>query len=221
MKLEHENYRIEKVSFPIQFQVFTAEFFEAEKNYLQELYFQSQEMFNFKNLHFASVIGKSKYGRVVLAESSLEKNSYYAIKYIYKWKMCKWSADDHFQKLTLGLAKFKPIDGICELLHASVCRTFLFIVTRFYKFGSVYQQIRTNPLLNESVAKSIAFSMLRVLQTLHSQKRIALTLQSDHIMIDSNGTPLLQILSSQKFNSEAMLSKRYNGESSYFCKLVV
>ena len=71
--------------------------------------------------------------------------------------MCNWSNDDLFQKLSLNLAKYSQIDGICNLAHACSSRNFLFVATDFYPYGSVFFQIRRLGGFSEQTALTIIY----------------------------------------------------------------
>ncbi len=162
------------------------------------------------------VISKTDYGRVILAKHK-SANYNYAIKYLYKWKLCKWTHDDDFQKLALSISKYKKIKGIAELCYAGTARNFLFIANEFYKYGSLFHHIRLRRGIDEETARTLTYHLVNTIIDYHKDRRLILYLQTDHVFINDDGIPVIQNYNSQKFNANIRLKNILKGDLTYFC----
>lgn len=212
-KIEH---KVESISYPIKFEIFTFNFFEREHQFTQTIFSDTSCRLALKDLTYKKVINKSRYGRVVVARDIKTKRNY-AVKYLHKWKISEWNQDDLFQKLSLRLSKFKDSIYTARLRYACTTRAFLIIVTDFYKGGSLHFHIREKGMFSEEVVRVLSKKILKEIEKYHKDNKIVLDLRSDNVFLDSLGNPQIQVCTSSKFHAYNITNKKFESDISYIC----
>ena len=139
-----------------------------------------QNEFVASELEPLSVLYSSKVGRVVLVQNKKSKMRY-AFKYIYKWKLVKFSEDEKLLKVVYSLGRLvgyshqKNRENLVKYYAVQECSTLVVVVMQFYTYGNLLYHMRKLKTLREITCKKLLSPIVAALDGLHADKKICLS----------------------------------------------